>query len=158
MRKKDNIKKLGHGGKSASERSAYQSMLEKGEDELGTTDDVLGSEADFQETTEVEGKIAEGDPIPSKSRKTYRSYKTQIKDHWVGVVLTAFAAIIVSSLGWNFLETIKIGVQEERINLLEEDIEETQEDLSIVRDRSLQSETLIKVIEKYVDRLIGIED
>lgn len=157
MRSKNNLKKFGHATKSSSQRKGYESTI-YGQDKRGsTTEDKL--ETDFEETASVNGTIVDGEPI-QKSTKSYTSLKAQILEHWGVVILTILLGAFVSIVGWGLLGVIDnsktIAVQENELDDLNSGINELNEDFSVVRDRSLQSETLLKSLERYVNKLIGI--
>lgn len=157
MRSKNNLKKFGHVAKNSSQRQAYQSMIYGQQRRGSTTEDRL--ETDFEETASVDGTIVDAEIIDDKkATKPFSSFKTQIREQWGGIILTVLVAVFVPLVSWLFLEVIgnskSIAVQETRINNLDTNISKLDEDFSVVRDRSLQSETLLKSLEKYVSRMI----
>jgi len=152
------LKKFGHATKSSSQRQGYQFMIYGQQKRGGTTEDSL--ETDFEETASVDGTIVDGEPIDDKkSTKPFTSLKTQIKEQWGGIILTVLIGAFVSLVGWGLLGVIdnskSVAVQERRIDDLDSNLSELKEDFSIVRDRSLQSATLLERLEKYIDRMIG---
>lgn len=161
MRSKNNLKKFGHATKTPSQRQGYQSMIYGQQRRGGTTEDNL--ETDFEETASIGGKIVDGETIDDKKEtKPFVSLKTQIKEQWGGIILTVLITAFVSLVGWGLLEVVgnskSIAVQGTRIDNLDTNLNQLNEDFSVVRDRSLQSETLLKSLEKYVNRMIGIEN
>lgn len=161
MRSKNNLKKFGHATKTPSQKQGYQSMIYGQQRRGGTTEDNI--ETDFEETASVGGKIVDGETIDDKKEtKPFVSFKTQIREQWGGIILKVLITAFVSLVGWGLLEVVgnskSIAVQEEKVNNLGASLSKLNEDFSTVRDRSLQSETLLKSLEKYVNRMIGVEN
>lgn len=155
------MKKFGHATKTLSQRQGYQSMIYGQQRRGSTTEDNL--ETDFEETASVGGKVVDGETIDDKKeKKPFVSLKTQIREQWVGIILTVLITAFVSLVGWGLLEVIgnskSIAVQGIKIDNLDANLGQLNEDFSVVRDRSLQSETLLNSLEKYVNRMIGIDN
>jgi|GEM_PF-3135656 len=129
----------------------------QGEQKRGsTTDDSI--DTSFDDTTDM-GATARGEKI-EKNKKPFRSFRTFVSDNWPSILGGIAAVIFIPLAGWVTLNVIDnsetLAVQESQINTVRDDIKELEEDLNIVRDRSLKSESLIESLEKYVYQVLGI--
>ena len=157
MRSKNSLKKFGHATKNLSQKQGYKSMIDGQQKRGSTTEDKL--ETDFEETASIDGDIVDGEPIQG-STKPFTSFKTQIQERWGGIVLTILLTAFVSLVGWVLLEVVdnskSVAVHENRLNDLDSYLQGLTDDFSVVRDRSLKSETLLESLEQYVNQIIGV--
>lgn len=165
MRSKNNLKKFGHTSKTSSQKQAYESMV-LGEQKRGsTTEDLL--KGDFDDTGKIEGSIVEGDPV-GKKEKPYRSSKTWLVEHWIGILTTILITVLISVIGWLLINVsghnTSIAVKETQITDIQSDmtkieskLTKLEEDSKTLNDRLIKTETILESVEKYLYQVLGLK-